>query len=166
MNIDVIELDLCVTQSQSQKDFDLNLCVTQSQQSQIITPQLENIYEIDSRSSFPTRIHFNQLALDDEHWANNPWSQVSDLTQQTFDTYSKEEEKEICLFVFAESLKQEKKLKYFQNKMQARRRFGYANIIKRAICQKGLWRKSTTALRLWKLTLIQNKLKRKKSLYY
>jgi hypothetical protein len=62
--------------------------------------------------------------------------------------------------------KHRKRVRIFTNKMKARKRLGCANVIKRCIVRKGMRRRSTNALRLYRLFIIGERLQRKKSIYY
>jgi hypothetical protein len=106
---------------------------------------------------------------------DSPTQSSESLTQeQMFDldfslTNDSKEETEIFPFLYSNELREidgNRKILLFTKKMNARRRLGYANVIKRAICRKGLYRRSTTALRLLKITNIFEKLKRKRSIYF
>ncbi len=93
--------------------------------------------------------------------------QLSDLDFSL--TNDSKEETEIFPFLYSNELREidrNRKILLFTKKMNARRRLGFANVIKRAICRKGLYRRSTTALRLLKITNIFEKLQRRRSIYY
>lgn len=136
--------------AQMEEEFVLDLCVTQSQNDNLTFSQNNN--QTFSQHSVATLTQFSDITF-----------------VYSSDEYEKEVEKELCLFVYAnelEEIQREKRIHIFSKKMQARKRLGSANIIKRAICKKGLRRRFSSALKLIRLTDIYNKLKRKRSLYY
>jgi hypothetical protein len=125
-------------------EFELNLCVTPSTQ--------------NTESTYAESINFSQSSL----------SCCKEENTISFYSDTLENEIEACkqIETFYLAYKRRKRLKIFIKKMNARKRFGQANIIKRAIIRKGMKRRTTNAYRLYRLVLIGEKLQKKKSIYY
>lgn len=146
--------------------FELDLNVTQSDHED----ENENDYHHD---------HAEELTFPEEICYDNLYDSDLSLNSQnsySYNFYLSQREIELNRVLACQKIqrvyrgycrrKWTKRVRTFTNKMAARKRLGAFNIIKRIILKKGLRQRSTTALRLLKLTLIQDKLQKSKSIYY
>lgn len=173
------ELNLEVTQSQplTAPQILLDLDVTQSQNNSFYYNQTQDIKLTQStyqqEHSWCDQYSSSQSSLflslfEDDMRKQEEQQKYEDFYDPKFEILSKLIDDMSCKKIQRcyRAFKHRRKVRIFSNKMKARRRLGSANVIKRCIVKKGMQRRSTNGLRLYRLHLIKDKLQKKKSIYY